>query len=304
MTRWLGVLWLAVLLVGSAASAQTDLPRRIDLPDGFRPEGIAIRESTFYVGSIPTGAVYRGNLRTGEGSIFVPAQEGRAAIGMKVDRGRLFVAGGPTGGAWVYDARTGATIASYSFTGPPTFVNDVIVTDDAAWFTDSLRAVLYRVPLAEDGSPSSTFQTVRLEGDLKLQEGFNANGIAASPDGETLIIVQTNTGKLFRVLPENRTARTDEIELAGGASVPMGDGILLDGRTTLYVVRNFANVVVKIRLSSGLRSGTVLREIRNDSFRVPTTIAERGEWLYAVNARFDVQNPGPTTEYWITRFSK
>lgn len=71
----------------------------IPLPDGFQPEGIAVGTgTTFYVGSIPTGAVYRGDLRTGEGEVLVPAQTGRAAIGLKYHEraGLLFVAGGPT----------------------------------------------------------------------------------------------------------------------------------------------------------------------------------------------------------------
>ncbi|HET9908991.1 MAG TPA: hypothetical protein VFQ23_20240, partial [Anaerolineales bacterium] len=78
--------------VGSAAAAQ--FPDVIPLPNGFRPEGIAVGSgSTFYVGSIPTGAVYRGDLRTGEGDVLVPAQSGRAAIGLKYDdrTGLLFV---------------------------------------------------------------------------------------------------------------------------------------------------------------------------------------------------------------------
>src|SRR5215218_6581752 len=129
-----------------AAGAASPFPERIDLANGFRPEGIAIGPGhSFYVGSIPTGAVVRGDLRTGTRSPLVPAQAGRAAIGVDVDnRGRLFVAGGPTGHGYVYDANTGANIADYDFTvgNPPTFVNDVVVTRTAVWFTDSVRPFL------------------------------------------------------------------------------------------------------------------------------------------------------------------
>src|SRR5215213_10548222 len=120
----------AVLLLPLAAAAADPFPAHIDLPNGFRPEGIAIGpQHTFYVGSIPTGAVVRGDLRTGELSTLVPAQSGRAAIGVAVDRrDRLFVAGGPTGHGSVYDANTGATIADYTFTTASTFINDVVVT--------------------------------------------------------------------------------------------------------------------------------------------------------------------------------
>src|SRR5512145_1311370 len=103
MTRLLVTLAGIAVALASTAGAQSAFPTRIDLPDGLQPEGIATAGTQFYVGSIPTGRVLRGDLRTGEWSELVPPQ-GRAAIGMKVDRGRLFVAGGGTGGAWVYDA--------------------------------------------------------------------------------------------------------------------------------------------------------------------------------------------------------
>jgi hypothetical protein len=55
--------------------------------------------------------------------VLVAGQAGRSAIGIKVDRrNRLFVAGGATGQAFVYDARTGADLASYQLApaGSPT----------------------------------------------------------------------------------------------------------------------------------------------------------------------------------------
>jgi hypothetical protein len=316
MTRLLLVLSAAVLLVASAGSAQTAFPTVIDLPDGFQPEGISIAGEHFFVGSIPSGAVYSGSLRTGQGDELVPASADRAAIGLKFDRGRLFVAGGPTGDAFVYDARTGDTIATYELAGDnPTFVNDVVVTRQAAWFTDSQRAVLYRLPLGPGGSPGAQgdVETVALTGDFVQQPGFNTNGIDATPNGETLVIVQSNTGKLFLVTPAGATADTDEIELADAAgapeSVPMGDGILLDGKT-LYVVQNRANLVAKIQLAPHLASGIVVTRIGNAdleppaTFDVPTTIAEHGHNLYAVNARFGTA-PSPTTDhYWVTKFPK
>jgi sugar lactone lactonase YvrE len=304
MTRMLlAVGALAAIVATAVTAATTAFPSRIDLPDGFQPEGIATAGEQFYVGSIPTGAVYRGSVRTGQGSVLVQAQAGRAAIGMKVDRGRLFVAGGPTGDAYVYDARTGATIATYELpTSGATFVNDVVVTKRAAWFTDSQRAALYRLPLGPDGRPGAagTVTTVTLTGDYQHVPGaFNLNGIAATPNGKTLVVVQSTTGRLFTVTPGGVTKA---ISLAGGESVPNGDGILLDGKT-LYVVQNQLNRVAKIRLASNLRSGRVLTRITNPGFSVPTTIAEQGSRLYAVNARFGTP-PTPGTDYWVTKLRK
>jgi sugar lactone lactonase YvrE len=306
MTRVLIVLVAITAVATSVAGAQT-FPNRIELPDGFQPEGIAIAGDQFYVGSIPTGKVYRGNLRTGQGAELVTAPAGPAAIGMKVDRGRLFVAGGPTGDAFVYNAKTGATIASYELpTSGATFVNDVVVTKRAAWFTDSQRAVLYRLPLGPNGRPgaASSITQVPLGGDYAQVGGFNVNGIDATPNGKTLVFVQSATGRLFTT-GANGVARA--ITLANGESVPNGDGILLDGKT-LYVVQNQLNAVAKIRLSTDLRSGTVVTRITNAQlpataqFSVPTTIAEHGSRLYAVNARFGTPPAG--ADYWITQFRK
>jgi hypothetical protein len=301
MTRLLLALAAISAALTSVAGAQNAFPTRIALPNGFGPEGIAIAGEQFYVGSIPTGAVYRGSLRTGVGAVLVPAVSGRAATGIKIDRGRLFVAGGPTGNAYVYDAKTGALITSYAFSGG--FVNDVVVTKRAAWFTDSFKPLLYRVPLGPNGRPGgpTTFTAVDLIGDYSQGPNFNVNGIDATKNGKTLVFVQSNSGKLFTA-GANGVARA--ITLAGGESVANGDGILLDGKT-LYVVQNSMDVVAKIALSSNLRSGRVVRRISDtENLDFPTTIAELGSRLYAVNARFDFPSPTASTPYWVTKLTK
>jgi sugar lactone lactonase YvrE len=280
------------VLVSQPASART-FPDVIALPTGFQPEGIDIgRGHTFFVGSIPTGAVYRGDLRTGEGAVLVPPQPGRNAIGLDVDqRNRIFVAGGPTGQAYVYDGDTGASLAAYQLApGPPTFVNDVVVTQDSAWFTESQRPVLYRVPIAPNGTlgTQADVQEVPLGGDFVFQPGaFNVNGIDATPNGKTLVIVQSGTGQLFTVDPDTGVA--DRIELTGG-NVAFGDGVLLDGKT-LYVVQNRLNQVAVVDLASGLGSGTIIGHLTHPALDVPTTIAEFGTRLYVVNARFGTPDP-------------
>ena len=125
------------------------------------------------------------------------------------------------------------------------------------------------------------------------------NGIDATPNGKTLLIVQSGTGRLFTVSP---TGVTRAIALTGGESVPNGDGILLDGRT-LYVAQNQLNLVAKISLAANLRSGRVARRIGSPGFDIPTTIADLGSRLYAVNARFSTP-PTPATEYWVTQVKK
>ncbi len=297
----LAVLTLVLLAPAASDAKRGAFPYSIALPDGFQPEGIAKGRGTeFFVGSIPTGDVYAGDLRTGRGEILVDAPEGRAAIGLKADRrNRLFVAGGPTGQAYVYDARTGEDLAQYQLTTGLTFVNDVTLTREAAYFTDSQQPVLHVLELGRRGALPDEATQLPLTGDLEYDDDpatFELNGIAATPDGDTLLAVQSRNGKLFRIDPD--TGDTDEIEIEGG-SLGNGDGILLRGRT-LYVVRNFDNVIAKVRLDIGFEEGAVVRELRDEDFDVPTTIARFGNALYAVNARFGTP-PTPQTEYDVVR---
>jgi sugar lactone lactonase YvrE len=295
MLRRMILLVAALAAVAASAALAKAFPPTIALPNGWQPEGIAIGNgNTFYVGSIPTGAVYRGDLRTGKGATVVPGAAGRAAIGIEHDRGRLFVAGGPTGNAFVYNAKTGALIRELQLASGAgaTFVNDVVVTKRAAYFTDSNRAVLYRVALSSNGAPAATSTALALTGDFQLVGGFNLNGIDATPDGKTLVVVQSATGKLFRVVAA--TGVTQLVDL-GGASVPNGDGLLLHGKT-LYVVQNQLNRIAVVALGKGLTSGKIAKTITNSAFDVPTTIDRHGKRIYAVNARFGTP-PGPSTTY-------
>ena len=270
---------LAVAVGGAGAAGTKAWPDTIRLPDGFQPEGIAISGRTFYVGSIPTGAVYRGDLRTGRGAVLVQGGTGRSSIGIKVRRGLIFVAGGQTGKAFVYNARTGAPVATYTLTTAATFVNDVVVTGNAAWFTDSVNPVLYRVQLARTGRPGPEVETIRLTGDLQYVAGFNVNGIEARTG--RLILIQSNTGKLFT---STFAGVTDEIDL-GGATLVNGDGILLSGRI-LYVVQNRNNRIARVALNGGLTAGRVTGFITDPDFDIPTTVDDSGRRLYAPNARF------------------
>jgi sugar lactone lactonase YvrE len=295
------ILTVAALLCAALATAAVakPFPETIPLPNGFQPEGIDVgRGNHFYVGSIPTGAIYRGNLRSGKGDVLVPGREGRAAIGLDYDRGRLFVAGGPTGQAIVYVGRTGADVASYDLTGGPTFVNDVTVTKRGAYFTDSQQQQLYVLDLKGRKLPDAA-RTLPLTGDLEYDDDpgtFELNGIAAKRNGKRLVAVQSAQGKLFAIDP--KTGDTDEIALSGG-DVANGDGLLLHGRT-LYVVQNQLNQIAVVRLSRDWSEGTIVRTITDDDFDVPTTIARKGRWLYAPNARFGT-TPTPDTEYDVVR---
>ncbi|TCC64470.1 superoxide dismutase [Kribbella pittospori] len=277
----------------------TKFPTRIELPDGFQPEGIAIAGGKAFFGSRVDGDIYRADLRTGTGTVFSQGP-GTASLGMKVDRsGRLWVAGAGGGNGRVVDLRTGRILKSYTFTtSTTTFVNDVILSKDAAWFTDSQQPVLYKVPFGRHGrlAGQSAVKTVPLSGDYQHSAGAtNANGISLTPDGRGLIIVQSSTGFLFRVDP--RTGVTKRVDL-GTEVMTNGDGLLLIGKT-LYVVQNRLNTIAVVSLNSAGTMGMVDRRITSADFDVPTTAAAFGDRLYLPNARFTTP-PEPTTPYWAT----
>jgi sugar lactone lactonase YvrE len=280
----------ALAPMGSASAAP--FPDTIALPNGWLPEGIATGAGTsIYSGSRADGSVWKGDLRTGEGEVLVDV-DGRVAVGIKVDRGLLFVSGGVTGDAYVYDADSGAEVAAFELTNDSSFINDVTVTRDAAWFTNSQAAELYRVALGPGGVPTGEVETLPLTGDWQQVAGFNANGIAATPDGTTLLVINSTTGILYAV--DAATGEATAVD-AGGALLTQGDGILLQG-TTLWVVRNRSNEVVELRMSPDWLTATAVSTVTDPDFDVPTTLAAQGSRLYAVNARFSTL-PTPDTEY-------
>lgn len=288
--------------VSAVPDADRPFPSRLELPDGFQPEGIAIGPGpTAWLGSRADGDIYRLSLRTGEGTV-VSQGPGTASVGLKSDRrGRLFVSGGDTGTARVVEADTGDVVADYTLTTATSFVNDVVLTTKAAWFTDSAQPQLYRVDLGRGGAPG-TATTVPLTGDWVQDDGFGANGISTTPTGKALLVVNSTSGLLYRVEPATGVAT--EVDL-GGASLTMGDGMLRHGRL-LYVVRNRVDKVAVIRLDRRGTSGELVRTITAKdldsatSFDVPTTVARFGRDLYLPNARFTTP-PTPSTDYWVTK---
>jgi hypothetical protein len=226
--------------------------------------------------------------------LFIDAPAGRMAVGMAtdLDHALLFVAGGFTGQAYVYDTLTGATVATYQFgTAGSTLVNDVAVTEDGAWFTDSLQPRLYFVPVSEAGVLGS-FLTLQLTGPAaEISGDFNLNGIVATPNGKTLIVAHSANGTLYTVDPDNGASAT-----IAGVSVPNVDGILLLGRR-LWAVQNFSNQVATVRLSPNLTSGAIENVITSDLFQVPATAARFGSRLGVVNAKFDTGLPPTADQY-------
>jgi hypothetical protein len=277
-----------------AADEVAPFPTVIPLPDNWLPEGIAIGEAPFaYFGSRADGSIYRANLATGDGRV-VHHGPGPAfpAVGLKIDhRGRLFVSGGSAGDGRVIHAVDGRMLARYQFTGAPSFINDVALTPWGPFFTNSREAALYHLPIGTNGQlpAPDAFIRVPLSGEWEqLATGNNANGIARTPDGAGLLVVNSASALLYRVDPWTGFAVVVDL---GGYPLQNGDGLLLNGRI-LYVVQNRLQILAVIRLDAEGTSGTLAARVElGDPFNVPTTVARyvngaAGDRLYLPNAKF------------------
>jgi hypothetical protein len=307
--------------VGGTAQADPPVfPGLIQLPAGFGSEGIAVANGhTFYVGSFTEprlGQILVGDLRTGTLSELVPPT-GRMAVGMKVDTRTnfLFVAGGTSGGAAVYEASTGTEVGFYPFLPPGgQIVNDVVVTHDAAYFTVSTGPFLGRLSLESNGQPG-TADTIPLPANFGMRgtctvgpSAPTANGIAATADGKYLIVVHTGEGRLYLLDTATLTPIPIDVsggDFAGGNPLCGGDGLLLDGKT-LYVVQfgPRLNRVAVVELSPDCLSGVITRYVTepfasNPAISVFSTIAEFGSSLYAVT-----YGGLPPTPDFVVRLSK
>lgn len=291
-----------VLLLTAAtvpALARPTLPDTVTLTSGptadtgFQAEGVVARGRYAWAGSLATGTIVRADLITGDVTTLVGTADG-PAVGLALDRrGRLWVAGGPTGDVRVYDATTGDEIAVRRLAAG-SFINDVTVTRDAAYLTDSFGDALYRVPISRRGQIGEP-EALELTGDFELAQGFNSNGIVSVGSGRRtrLIIAQSTDpadglgSALYVVRPRRSTAVADRIAVDG--DVTNADGLVLRGRT-LYVVENRQDRIAEIRLSHGLRRGTVVRRLTDDDLATPTTATLALGALYAVNAQFAAIN--------------
>jgi sugar lactone lactonase YvrE len=282
---------VATALVAAPPAASPNFPPRIDFPSGWRAEGIAVgRGHTFYAGDTATGSIYKGDLRTGEGSVLVPGRVGGSVFGVFADnRDRIFAAGGRNCDAWVYDAATGAVIAHYTLTAPPCFINDVSVTNSGAYFTNTIGlSALFKIPIGPNGELGTTTETIPVP-------FTGGNGIEATADGKTLVAVSITTGTLYAIDTESNAAS----EIVLDKPLVRGDGLILQGKT-LYYVENLpvgADVAV-VELAPDLSSGTVGARLNSadDPIVSPATADRFGQLIYVVR-----RNVAGGTTYYLTR---
>ena len=205
---------------------------------------------------------------------------------------RVWVAGGPTGTITAYDARTGDELFSAQTGGG--FLNDVAVTRDAVYVTDSTSGRIFVVPLGPGAAlpADDTFEVLAVTGDYQQPAGFGLNGIRVLPGGDLVAVSSAVDGNALYVI-DPATGVADGVEVQG-EQLTGGDGLVLRG-STLYVVRGFGREsVVQLRLQPQRGTASVVGELVDDDFDVPTTAALVAGALYVVNGQFT--SPGTPTE--------
>ncbi len=293
---------LTATLVGTApgvavAKPDNPFPTVMSLPDGWQPEGITIGSGKrAWLGSRADGSIYELDLKTGEGR-----SSARGRVRPRSDSRSTDATGCSWPGARRQRAgrrhRDGQRLATYQLTTGASFINDVLLHRKAAWFTDSQKAQLYKLPLGEPGAlPRRRGGDAAADGRLgaapRLQRQRHLP--YAEPPGAARR--ELRAGALYRVDPETGAATVVDL---GGTSLTNGDGLLLKG-TTLFVVQNQLNRVAVLKLNADGTAGTLKRTITSPDFDVPTTVARFGSRLYLPNARFTTP-PTPTTTYTVVQ---
>lgn len=253
------------------------------LPDeDVFPNGVAFDPDSgdLFTASTEDGTVYRASIddTSREATVFLePGTDGRGPVyGMRVDRrGRLFLAGGERGVAFVYDIASGQQLDELEGSGT---IGDVAVTADAAFFT-STEPILYRTALTTDDVGELEPWLDLRQSPLRYEQGANLDGITASGDGRYLIAFQRTTEQLWRI--DTRTGQLIEIDLAG-EELAGANGLLLDG-TRLYAANTEADEIMTAELDDDLTGGEVGDTLTDSSLNNPTSLAHDGNRLLVAN---------------------
>lgn len=261
------------------------------------PEGIAYDpyENAFYTGSTINGDVIQVNTKTGTSRLFAngPSQGRIDCRGMKVDsKGRLWICGGEENKVHVLNP-DGSLNKSWNLrvlynSG---FINDCAVDNNYIYFTDSRVQKIYRASVVKTEPEMVEEWMTFTNQQIPYSTGFNANGIVLTPDGKYIIIVISNSGKLYRIDRSDKSV----VEIQLNLPVTSGDGMWLVGNT-LYVSRNATGKIFPVKLNEAYTQGTVGEGFGNNLL-FNTTIAQAGEYFLVLNSQLNLRpsqtNPAP-----------
>jgi len=303
----------------SLNAGEKPFPKRVPVLDGSYHEGFAIgKGSTAYSGS-PDGSIYKVDLRSGKGDILVAGGGDPLdclKLGMRVDprTNYLFVAGCVYGNALVFDADTGELIMEYQLA--PAFeaiINDLTITKDAVYFTDSFQPFLYKLPLSKNGgipTDPNAGEAIPLSGDFVTGDDFYdgfccaANGIVSTPNGKTLIVGNSSNSTILRVDPA--TGHADEI-MVDTPLIGFLDGLVFRDNI-LYVLTPYdptpEDMIQVVLLDKDLLNGQLLGTITDPDLDGVASGALFGNSLYVNAARYSsLDDLTPDTPFWITKLS-
>ena len=317
----LGVLAGVVLAMPaqSVYAGDKPFPTRVPTLDGSGSEWFAIGKGPTAYNSSPDGSIYKVDLRSGQGEVLVPPGQDPfdcQKLGMRVDdrTNYLFVAGCFYGNAFVFDADNGALIADYQLNNSGEFgiVNDLTITKDAVYFTDSFRPVLYRLPLSKNGGlpldPGAVTE-VPLPPEFLNTDPFccAGNGIVSTPNGKTLIIGHSNLARLYKM--DVATGDISQIMVDGPLSGFL-DGLAMQG-STVYIMTPYdfpgppvsIDRIQVVELDKGYLTGTLVDTITDpDNLDGVASGAIFGKYLYVNNARYASPFPTPPDlPFWVTK---
>ena len=317
--------WIFATLVLAAWSLPAQIALAGDKPfaktvpalTGAPPEGFTIGNGSTAFNSSVDGSIYKVDLRSGKGEVLVPAEPNFDIwsecykLGLRFDprSNYLYVAGCQVGNAMVFDADTGEQIMDYQLAPFGTVINDLAITRDAVYFTDFTAPFLYRLPLSRNGQPSgaSGVLPIPLSGDSNgdpMASPLTANGIVATPNGDTLIIGDSATAQIYRVDPA--TGHSDRI-IVDPPLVGFIDGIVMH-KGLLYILTPFGDGfpgpdwIQVVALDKEMLTGTRVGIITDPDMDGVASGAMFGNSLYVNNARY-LTEPEADTEYWLTKLS-
>ena len=238
------------------------------------PEGVAFdkRSKAFFVGITADGAIYRGTLGSDTVAPYIPGAAGKSAVGLKVKRGKLYVAGGETGSITVYDIATKAQVAKFE-TGSGGFLNDLQVTRHGdVYVTDSFRPTLWHVTARAGRGRLRHAAGRSTSARSRTGAAARSTSTASSPRARASSSWSTrNSGKLFRIKLGEDGDSIDSIDEITGATVPGGDGMLLDNGRLVVVQGNPAQLSF-LKLRKDARRAKLERTQTSDKLRGPSTV--------------------------------
>jgi Cu-Zn family superoxide dismutase len=266
-------------------------------PDARFPEGIAYSPSrdSFFTANAETGAVFEINRKGDSARVVVPegvlapagTQTFPVALGMKVDAAnRLWIAGGRTGRMFVVDVDSGKVLKQVTApSGAGSLINDVALVDGAAYFTDTRTPTLWRLAAMGNRIGDLEAWTTFADTPIEYDGGNNLNGIAVTPDGAALVVVQMDKGLLFLIDLASKAIRkidTTGIALSGG------DGLVMVG-DLIYVVRQPAGEIVTLKVQPDPPVAKLVNRFRDPALAWPATALLAEKSLMVVNSQFNTR---------------